>query len=72
MDGLPFGTCDGTVIVPLERFIDGAVVGKFGGLLLIALIVSVVVIVLGFNRVIVLVFLGGKFFGRTLGDMVGL
>ena len=29
LDGLTFGTCDGTVLVSLEGFINGDVVGKF-------------------------------------------
>ena len=34
VDGLPLVTCGGTVLVSLEGFIDGDVVGKFDGLLL--------------------------------------
>ena len=34
MYGIPLGTCDGTVLVYLEGFIYGAVVGKFEGLML--------------------------------------
>ena len=34
VDGLPLGTCDGTVLGSFGGFIDGAVVGKFEVLLL--------------------------------------
>ena len=72
MDGLPLGTCDSTLLLSLEGFIDGAVVGKFEGLLLGYWIGSVVELVCGFNEGTELVFWDMKVLDRTLGDMVGL
>ena len=56
----------------LEISTEGDTEGNLEGLLLDALLVSVVGLVLCFNKGTVLGYWNGKFLGRTLGALVGI
>ena len=72
MDGFTLGTYDDTELGSLEGSTEGIIEVDFEGLLLDDWLGSVIALVIGFNKVIVLSSWYGKVIGTTLGALVGL